>query len=92
MTVSFQLSASRPEHVLSLACLSLSGPPELQEEATDIQKLLGEVGVGYTHRNDELIKDNAIEEMRMEALLEVCCLPQMLQPPPPCLSAHIWYR
>ncbi|THH28182.1 hypothetical protein EUX98_g6002 [Antrodiella citrinella] len=40
------------------------------EKASDIQKLLSDAGIGYTHRNDQLIRDNAIEELRMAALIE----------------------
>lgn len=47
-----------------------TGPPDV-EEASDIQKMLNEIGVGYTHRNDQLIRSNAIEELRVEALIEV---------------------
>ena len=47
-----------------------TGPPDV-EEASDIQKMLNEIGVGYTHRNDQLIRSNAVEELRVEALIEV---------------------
>ena len=37
----------------------------------DVHKILNDIGVGYTHRNEQLIKNNAIEERRVRALLEV---------------------
>lgn len=57
-------------HQICLTVETHAGPPEV-EESSDIQKLFNEVGVGYTHRNDHLIRSNAIEELRVEALIEV---------------------
>ncbi|KAI0789173.1 P-loop containing nucleoside triphosphate hydrolase protein [Abortiporus biennis] len=44
--------------------------PEIPQEETDIQKILNGVGVNYTHRNENLIKDNAVEEQRIEKALQ----------------------
>ncbi|TCD62825.1 hypothetical protein EIP91_006366 [Steccherinum ochraceum] len=50
------------------ALLFDDAPPDVQEN--DITQVLNQLGVGYTHRNDQLIKSNAIEEKRVEALIE----------------------
>ncbi|KAH8101322.1 P-loop containing nucleoside triphosphate hydrolase protein [Cristinia sonorae] len=53
-----------------LDTLLFDDSPAEVEETNDVQKMLNEIGIGYTHRNDELIKSNAIEELRVEALIE----------------------
>ncbi len=44
--------------------------PNLQE-VDGIQKVLNGIGVNYMHRNENLIRDSAIEERRVAVLLEV---------------------
>ena len=46
--------------------------PEVKHEPNDVEKTLSALGVQYTHRNDDLIAENAIEGQRMRRLLEVC--------------------
>ena len=36
------------------------------------EKTLSSLGVQYTHRNDDLIAESAIEGQRMQKLVEVC--------------------
>lgn len=45
------------------------GAPDAGQD--DIHRILNDIGVDYTHRNEHLIKSNAIEERRVQALLEV---------------------
>ena len=40
----------------------------------DIAKTLKDVGVNYTHRNESLIAENAVEGERIKVLIEVRCL------------------
>ena len=49
---------------------SLLDAPELEKE-TGIQKALSNIGVQYTHRNEDLIAENVFEGQRLEALKEV---------------------
>ncbi|OBZ74648.1 DNA excision repair protein ERCC-6-like 2 [Grifola frondosa] len=44
--------------------------PKIEKENDDIQKTLNDVGIQYTHRNQDLIAENVIEGQRMQILLE----------------------
>ena len=52
------------------AILPITDTPEVDGE-TDIQKALADIGVNYTHRNEDLIAENAIEKKRVEVIKEV---------------------
>ncbi|CAL1697934.1 unnamed protein product [Somion occarium] len=52
---------------LELLLFDESAPDAGQD---DIHRILNDIGVDYTHRNEHLIKSNAIEERRVQALLE----------------------
>ena len=45
--------------------------PVVEERDDDISKTLKDVGVTYTHKNESLIANNAIEGERIKALMEV---------------------
>ncbi|KAH9948482.1 P-loop containing nucleoside triphosphate hydrolase protein [Amylocystis lapponica] len=45
-------------------------PPEVNDKNTDIQKTLNDVGINYTHRNEDLIAESAVEVQRMRILME----------------------
>lgn len=45
--------------------------PEVDTREDEITKTLRDIGVGYTHRNDSLIAENAVEGERIKALLQV---------------------
>ena len=50
----------------------MADAPEVKNEPNDIEKTLSSLGVQYTHRNDDLIAESAIEGQRMQKLVEVC--------------------
>ncbi|OSD03707.1 hypothetical protein PYCCODRAFT_1490777 [Trametes coccinea BRFM310] len=45
-------------------------PPETKHNPSDIEKTLSAIGVHYTHRNDDLIAENAIEGQRIRTMIE----------------------
>lgn len=45
--------------------------PVAEHDDDDISKTLKDIGVDYTHRNENLIAENAIEVEKMKALMEV---------------------
>lgn len=42
----------------------------MKEESSDIEKTLSALGIQYTHRNDDLIAESAIEGQRMLKLIQ----------------------
>ena len=40
------------------------------EKESDIQKELSNIGIKYTHRDQDLVKENAIEAQRLDALIK----------------------
>ncbi|KAH9856351.1 P-loop containing nucleoside triphosphate hydrolase protein [Lenzites betulinus] len=52
------------------ALLFDDAPPEVDHKSDDIEKTLKTIGVHYTHRNDDLIAENAIEGQRMQIMLQ----------------------
>ncbi|KAH9893907.1 P-loop containing nucleoside triphosphate hydrolase protein [Cubamyces lactineus] len=52
------------------ALLFDDAPPEVENKPNDIEKTLTAIGVHYTHRNDDLIAENAIEGQRMQLMLQ----------------------
>ncbi|KAI0632843.1 P-loop containing nucleoside triphosphate hydrolase protein [Trametes polyzona] len=52
------------------ALLFDDAPPEITHKPTDIEKTLNAIGVHYTHRNDDLIAESAIEGQRMQIMLQ----------------------
>ncbi|KAI0370889.1 P-loop containing nucleoside triphosphate hydrolase protein [Pilatotrama ljubarskyi] len=52
------------------ALLFDDAPPEVKHKPNDIEKTLNAIGVHYTHRNDDLIAESAIEGQRMQKMLE----------------------
>ncbi|KAI8972582.1 P-loop containing nucleoside triphosphate hydrolase protein [Trametes punicea] len=45
-------------------------PPEVKHKPNDIEKTLSAIGVRYSHRNDDLIAESAIEGQRMRIKLQ----------------------
>ena len=43
----------------------------MRDREDEIAKTLRHIGVDYTHRNDSLIAENAVEGERIKAMLEV---------------------
>ncbi|KAI0668887.1 P-loop containing nucleoside triphosphate hydrolase protein [Trametes maxima] len=52
------------------ALLFDDAPPDLKPKPNDIEKTLSAIGVHYTHRNDDLIAESAIEGQRMQAMMQ----------------------
>ncbi|KAI0830128.1 P-loop containing nucleoside triphosphate hydrolase protein [Trametes gibbosa] len=52
------------------ALLFDDAPPQVNHKPDDIEKTLTAIGVHYTHRNDDLIAENAIEGQRMHMMLQ----------------------
>ncbi|KAL6308864.1 P-loop containing nucleoside triphosphate hydrolase protein [Sparassis latifolia] len=44
--------------------------PKLDDQNSDIQKTLNDIGINYTHRNEDLIAESAIEGQRLQAMIE----------------------
>ncbi len=42
----------------------------MNQERNDIEKTLNAIGIQYTHRNDDLIAESAIEGQRMRKLIQ----------------------
>ena len=59
-------------HIQYRTCSNLApAPPEVEHKPNDIEKTLNAIGVHYTHRNDDLIAESAIEGQRMQLMLQV---------------------
>ncbi|KAI0772497.1 P-loop containing nucleoside triphosphate hydrolase protein [Trametes elegans] len=52
------------------ALLFDDAPPDVSHTPNDIEKTLHAIGVHYTHRNDDLIAENAIEGQRMQLKIQ----------------------
>ncbi|KAJ3532277.1 hypothetical protein NM688_g7446 [Phlebia brevispora] len=57
---------TRVEHPLLML---ITDTPPLERE-NEIQKELSDIGVNYTHRNEDVIAENIVEARRLEALLK----------------------
>ncbi|KAF9815676.1 hypothetical protein IEO21_04393 [Rhodonia placenta] len=45
--------------------------PKVEHKVNDIQKVLNDIGVRYTHRNEDLIAESAIEGQKFQTTMEV---------------------
>ena len=46
--------------------------PRIEPEENGLNHVLNQLGVHYTHRNDELMAESTIEGQRFQANLQVC--------------------
>lgn len=59
------------ERVYFAPSKSRVGIPKVEHKVNDIQKVLNDIGVRYTHRNEDLIAESAIEGQKFQTTMEV---------------------